>query len=243
MKKIATIEARMTSSRLPGKILMESCGKSMLELMIERVKKSRLLDDVVLATTVNVDDDPVVQMCERIGCHYFRGSEDDVLLRVLEAAKSQGADVIVELTGDCPCIDWRHIDQLLEVYMRGRYDFVANNTERSYPDGFDIRIFSVKVLEELNEKTKDPWDHEHVSIYFPRHPEQYKCYNQIAEGEEYRPELEITLDEMGDYKLINSIFTALYPEKDDFTCRDVIRYLDAHKELLKYTEKIKRTQI
>ena len=93
-------------------------------------------------------------MCERIGCHYFRGSENDVLLRVLEAAKSQDADVIVELTGDCPCIDWRHIDQLLEVYMRGSYDFVANNTERSYPDGFDIRIFSVKALEELNEKTK-----------------------------------------------------------------------------------------
>lgn len=243
MKKIATIEARMTSSRLPGKVLMESCGKPLLEHMLERVRKSELLDDIVVATTINVDDDKIVETCERIGCKYFRGSEDDVLLRVLEAAKSVSADLIVELTGDCPCIDWRHIDYLLDYYLRNDYDFVANNTTQSFPDGFDVRVFSVKSLDYVNKVTRDPWDHEHVSIFFPNHPELFKCYNWIAPKAVNRPYYEITLDEQGDYDLINKVFTALYLGNPDFSCKDVVNYLDSNPDLLEYTRDIKRTQL
>lgn len=241
MKIVATIEARMTSSRLPGKVLMETCSKPLLELMVERVRRSKQINDIVIATTTNSEDDPIVELCEKIGCRYYRGSEDDVLLRVLEAAESVEADVIVELTGDCPCIDWRHIDYLIQYYTEHEYDFVANNTEQSFPDGFDIRIFSRNLLAEINELTKDSWDHEHVSIYFPNHPEKYRCFNWYASEEENRPEYEVTLDEAGDYELIKSLFEALYFKYPDFSCKDVICYLDEHPELLQYIKGIKRT--
>ena len=223
---VCTIEARMTSSRLPGKVLMEVCGKPLLQHMIERIRRSEVIDEIVVATTVNKEDDPIADLCDRIGCKYFRGSEEDVLLRVLDAVKSVNGDVIVETTGDCPCIDWRHIDYLVNYYNANDYDFVANNTIQSFPDGFDIRIFSTKMLDELNEKTKDPADHEHVSIYFPRHSEEYKCYNWVASGEEHRPELAVTLDEIGDFKLIEAVYNGLYKDNPDFTCKDVIMFLN-----------------
>lgn len=243
-KKVAAIiEARMTSTRLPGKVLMKSCGKPLLQHMIERLKRSNCLDDVIVATTVNATDDGVVELCEKIGCNCFRGSEEDVLLRVLDAAKAFEVDVIVETTGDCPFIDCNHVDQLVSIYNTGEYDFVSNATIRSFPDGFDIRIFSREALDEVNNITDDPLDHEHVAIYFPAHPEEYKCFNLLAEGEECRPDLEVTLDEMGDYKLINAVFEALYPAKSDFSCLDVIKYLNDNPALLQYTQGIKRKGI
>lgn len=243
MKKVATIEARMTSSRLPGKVLLEACGRPLLELMIERVRKSRLLDDIMVATTVNSEDDPIVELCRRIGCKFYRGSEDDVLLRVLEAAKSINTDLIVELTGDCPCIDWRHIDRLIEVYDSNEYDFVANNTVPSFPDGFDVRIFSTESLDVINSTTTDPWDHEHVSIFYPNHKEQYNCYNWYAPDNVCRPSYAVTLDEEGDYILIKSVFEALLPENNDFSCVDVVNYLDSNPKLLESIRDIKRTKL
>lgn len=242
-KVIATIEARMTSSRLPGKVLMQCCGKPMLELMIERVKKSQLIDDVVVATTINYEDDPVVELCEDIGCHYYRGSELDVLDRVVKTAQHYGADDIVELTGDCPFIDWRHIDQMLTIYKEGKFDFVTNCMERTFPLGFDMRIFAVQMISDLNEKSDNPLDHEHVAIYFPNHRDLFKCYNWKAPEEVYRPEIEVTLDEMGDYKLIKAIFEGLYPEHPDFSCADVIRFIDQHEELRDYVHGVRRTII
>lgn len=242
-KVAAIIEARMTSTRLPGKVLMEGCGKPLLQHMIERLRKSNHLDDVIVATTVNKTDDAIVELCSDIGCNYYRGSEDDVLLRVLEAAKAFSVDVIVETTGDCPFIDWRHIDKLIEIYQSDEYDFVSNCTVRSFPDGFDIRVFSQVGLSEVNDISQDHLDHEHVAIYFPRHPEKYRCYNMLASGEEKRPDLEVTLDELGDYKLIKNVFDALYQNNNDFSCVDVIQYLNNNPQLLQFTEDIKRKGI
>lgn len=241
MKKVATIEARMTSSRLPGKVLMNVCDKPLLELMVERVRRSNLLDDIVIATTTNPEDDPIVELCRNINCSFYRGSEDDVLLRVLDAAKSVEADIIVELTGDCPCIDWRHIDYLLDFYLNHDYDFVANNTEQTFPDGFDVRIFSTNLLAEVNKRTNDPWDHEHVSIYFPNNTDIYKCYNWIAPSEENRKSYAVTLDEKKDYELISRVFQELYNKNRDFSCLDVIHFLDNNPDLIKQLESVKRT--
>lgn len=240
-KVIVTIEARMTSSRLPGKVLLESCGKPLLQHMIERLRRCHMIEDIVVATTVNQADDPIVALCDKIGCKYFRGSEDDVLIRVLLAAQSVNADVIVEATGDCPLIDWRHIDYLVNLYNDNQYDFVANNIECSFPDGFDIRIFSTVALDQINCLTQDSTDHEHVSIFFPRHPELFSSYNWMAEGVENRPDLEITLDERGDYEFINSIYEGLYADNNDFSCKDVINYIEMNPQLLEYVKGIKRT--
>lgn len=243
MKKVAIIEARMTSSRLPGKVLMESCGRPMLQHMIERLKRSKELDDVVVATTINADDDPIVALCGKLECHFYRGSEEDVLLRVLEAAEAYHADLIIETTGDCPLIDWRHIDYLVKKYQENEFDFVSNCTERTFPDGFDIRVFSTKALRKVSEMTSDPLDREHVAVFFPKHTELFKCYNWKAENEENRSDIEVTLDEIGDYKLLNAVLEGLYKNNPEFSCTDVIKYIDNHKELLNHVSGIKRKGI
>lgn len=225
VKICATIEARMTSSRLPGKVLMDFCNKPNLQHIIERLRRSRYLDEVVVATTINKEDDAIVELCEKLECRYYRGSEEDVLLRVLEAAKSVQAQIIVEITGDCPVIDWRHVDHLVEMFFSGEYDYVSNTIERSFPRGFDTQVFPVSVLEEVNEITKSPIDHEHVSIYIYTHPEKYRLLNWKAEGKMNHQEFEITLDTKEDYEFITSIYNKLYPSNLDFSAEDVVKLL------------------
>ena len=232
-KICATIEARMTSSRLPGKVLMEFCGKSDLEHIIDRLRRSKLVDEVVVATTINLQDDPIIALCEKVGCKYYRGSEDDVLLRVLEAAKSVNAEYIVEITGDCPVIDWRHVDNLIKMFFMGEYDYASNTIERSFPRGFDVQLFPTKVLEEVNVTTRNPVDHEHVSIYIYTHTEKYRLLNWKAHDKLKHPELEITLDTMEDYELIKNIFENLYPSNTDFSAEDVVELLLNNQKLIK----------
>jgi len=146
MKRIiATIEARMTSSRLPGKVLMDFCGKPSLQHIVERLRKSQCVSDVVVATTVNDEDDPIIELCRTIGCKYYRGSELDVLDRVLKTAQSVGGDIIVEITGDCPLVDFRHVDFLVSTLIDGNYDYASNTIIRSFPDGIDVQVFYTSV--------------------------------------------------------------------------------------------------
>ena len=156
----------MTSTRLPGKVLLKIGEKPALEYMINRIKQSNLIDEIVVATTTNDSDLPIIDLCAKIGCKHFRGSEEDVLLRVLDAAKSVSADIIVELTGDCPFIDPEIIDNVISLYFSGDYDYASNIVERTFPDGFDTQVFSVRSLEEVSRMTKDPIDRVHVSCYF-----------------------------------------------------------------------------
>lgn len=240
LKIVATIEARMTSSRLPGKVLLDLCGKPDLQHIIERLKRSRYLDDVVVATTVNETDEPIVNLCQELGCSYYRGSEEDVLLRVLGAAQSVQADIIVEITGDCPVIDWRHVDHLVEMFFSAEYDYTANIIERTFPRGFDTQVFPVKVLDEVNRITNDPTDHEHVSLYIYRHPEKYRLGNWRAPEELYHPELEITLDTPEDYELIKNIYERLYPVNPDFSALDVVRLMLDNPDLGQITAGVRR---
>lgn len=239
---VATIEARMTSSRLPGKVLLDLAGKPSLQQIVERLKRSKYLDDVVVATTVNATDDPIIALCEQIGCTYFRGSEEDVLVRVLDAAKSVSADIIVEITGDCPVIDWRHVDHLIELFYSGEYDYAANIIERSFPRGFDTQVFPVSVLDRVNQLTQDQQDHEHVSLYIYRHPETFKLINWAAEGMMRRPDYEITLDTPQDYQLIRAIYDELYPTNPDFSAEDVVRLLNEKPELAEIVAEVRRKQ-
>lgn len=224
-KICATIEARMTSSRFPGKVLTEFCGKPNLQHMVERLKRSKHLDEIVVATTTNQEDDPIVDLCEKIGCRYYRGSEEDVLLRVLDAAKSVDADYIVEITGDCPAIDWRHVDYLIELFFSGEYDYASNVIERSFPRGFDTQIFPVKILEKVNIITQNPADHEHVSLYIYTHPEEFRLINWKAQGNLYHPQMEITLDTKEDYEFIKKVYERLYPSNPDFSADDVVKLI------------------
>ena len=231
MKKkiMASIEARMTSSRLPGKVLMESLpGVSMLEYMINRVKKSNNIDDIIVATTINKEDDPIVELCKKLKVKFFRGSEDDVLLRVLNAHKHFKSDIIVELTGDCPLIDYKLIDKIIDVYNNNNYDYVSNSHVRSYPDGFDVQVFSTKLLGEVSLLTKDSYDRENVSSFIYR-SDHYKTFAVIAEQNLFWPELRVTLDDKGDYLLIKNIIENI---GIDYRVNDVVKYLRNNINLL-----------
>ena len=240
-KKIcATIEVRMTSSRLPGKVLMDIMGKPAVQHIIERVKRSQYIDEVVVATTVNPLDDPIVELCRQIGCKYYRGSEEDVLLRVLDAAKSVDADIIVEIVGDCLVVDWRIADKLIEAFFAGEYHYASNALERTYPLGFNVQVFPVSVLDEVDRLTKDPVDHEHVTFYIYNHPEKFRLFNMKAPESMTYPHIEITLDTKEDYEMIKSIYEELYTENTDFSAEEVVSLLLDKPEILKIADNVKR---
>lgn len=239
-KIVATIEARMSSSRLPGKVLMDLSGKPVLQHIVERLKRSRYIDEVVVATTDRPGDDPVETLCRSIGCGCFRGSEDDVLLRVLEAARSADAGLIVEITGDCPCIDWRHVDAAVDLFFEASCDYVSNIGLRPYPVGFEVQVFPTAVLADVDARTRNPVDHEHVSLYIYTHPEIYRIRHLEADDGMYHPDIEVTLDTAEDYKLISEIYDRLYMRNKDFSAADVIGLLESDPELQRLTRDVKR---
>lgn len=231
LKIVASIEARMTSSRLPGKVLMLADGKPLLQHMVERIRKAKLVDDIVVATTVNATDLPIVELCQQLGIKVFRGSEEDVLQRVLDAQASVNSDVIVELTGDCPLIDPEVIDQIVQEYLDSDADYVSNAHVRSYPDGYDVQAFGFNVLKEVSAKTQSKEDREHVSLYIYKSGE-YSLKAVIAEEEIRWPELRITLDNKGDYLLIKNILETSAQEGKEYNVREVVQYMRQHPELL-----------
>ncbi len=239
-KIVSTIEARMTSSRLPGKVLLPLARVPALQHIIERIRRSRYVDDVVVATTINAEDRPIEELCLRVGSRCHRGSEEDVLQRVLDAAHGCQADLIVEITGDCPLIDHRHIDHLIELYYSGAYDFVSNAIERSFPDGFDVAVFPTKVLEAVDTLTCDPIDRVHVTYYIYTHPEKFRLGNWRAEGEMYWPTLGLTLDEMKDYELLKIIYENVFPINADFSAEDVLRLLKKNPKYLEINAHVRR---
>ncbi len=231
MKTVAIVQARMTSSRLPGKILRPVLGKPLLELLVERLKRARRVDQVVIATTTNDTDDEVEALTERLGIGCFRGSEHDVLARVLGAAHAHQVDVIVEITGDCPLIDFEVIDKLVEVHQANDFDYVANVLKRTFPRGLDTQVFATSVLEEVARLTDDPTDHEHVSLYIYEHPERFKLHNLESGLPEEFWDLRLTVDTPDDFELIRRIYEALYSANPAFTIHDIVALFQRRPEL------------
>lgn len=241
MKIVAIVQARMGSSRLPGKMMKPILGKPVLELLIERLKRVKLLDEIVIATTTNKKDKVLEHLSKKLKVKCFRGSEEDVLGRVLKAAKNVKADLIVEITGDCPLIDPDITTKCIKLFLKGNYDYVSNAClKKTFPRGLAVQVFPVKVLEEVNSLTDDPKDHEHVSLYIYNHPEKYRLKNYPASGDLYWPELIITLDTAQDYKLIKIIFEELYPKNPEFTVYDIVKFLRHRPELVTLNQDTER---
>jgi spore coat polysaccharide biosynthesis protein SpsF len=235
---MSTIEARMASSRLPGKTLAPIIGRPMLELLIERLKRSKHIEQIVVATTTNREDLAIRQLAEHLNVGCYRGSSENVLDRVWRAAQTYEADLIVEITGDCPLIDPDVVDKVIDIFLSGDYDYVSNILERTYPLGLDTQVFPVKVLAEVAELTEDPFDREHVSLYIYEHPERYRLGNLVAEGEIRRPDLRLTVDTHEDLALISEIYKRLYPQTPDFSIYDVVRLLNQYSELTEINAQI-----
>ncbi|HVZ62343.1 MAG TPA: glycosyltransferase family protein [Candidatus Nitrosotalea sp.] len=234
-KLVATIEARMTSTRLPGKSMKSIVGKPMLELLLERVKKTKGIDEIVVATTSNSTDDIIADLARQMSVECFRGSENDVLDRVLKAAKSANADIILELWGDSPLIDHRILDDLIEFYFKNDFDCIGTtlpNFKKTFPLGLSSLIFSRKILEEVNIITQNPSDRENVSNYIYEHPEKYKIADLPCPPELNFPNLRFTVDEQSDFDVVKTIFEKLYPINKDFSAIEVVNFLNSNPNIL-----------
>lgn len=231
MKIGCIIEARMTSSRLPGKVLRDIAGKPAVLRQIERIQRSRFIDNIIVATTINTGDNVLVELLEKENTPYYRGSEDDVLGRVAEAAAFFNLDVVVEITGDCPLVDIAESDRVIERYLVGGFDLVANNLLRTYPIGMDTIVMSNRVLQEAARSTDDPAHREHVCLYLYENPFDYRFSNIEAPAFLRDAKLRMTLDTKEDYEFICKIYEELYPQKADFDLYDMMRLLNRQPEL------------
>lgn len=221
----------MRSTRLPGKIMRPILGRPMLELMIERLKHARRLDHIVVATTINRDDDVVEELARRLDIGCFRGSEDDVLDRVLQAARAAYASVIVEITADCPLIDPSVVDKVVDVYLTHQFDFVANRLRPTFPDGLGVRVFSTALLEKVASLTQDPVDRENVSLYIWEHPEKFSLHNVESDLQEKYWDLRLTVDTLEDFVLITKIYDELYPKNPAFGLHEILELMDRKSHL------------
>ncbi len=239
-KVVATIEARMASTRLPGKVMMPLAEKPVMAHMIDRHRRSIYTDEVVVATTINSTDDSIVILCEQMHCSYFRGSEDDVLGRIVAAGDAHTAEILVQGMADSPLVDWRLIDKGIELLAQGGYDFVGNELQETFPIGFDVHIYSFDALKKVERFDKNPLMREHAGYSIQSQPEKFKLGNFVSEGDMVWPELRLTLDTKEDYRLISAVYDELYRKNQDFSADDVVTFLKNHPDLVAINAKIQQ---
>jgi spore coat polysaccharide biosynthesis protein SpsF len=238
MKIIGTIEARMGSTRLPGKTLMEVYdGKCLLELVVRRFQMATRLDDIFIATSVKKADDPIVDWCEQNSIKYYRGSEDDVLGRVVNTALTAKADAIVQMGADSAYLDYKIIVELIDIYCSGEYDYVCNDTPLSYPLGIYGHIVSVQALVDLNARTDlTAKDREDVVRLIFEHPEKYRIKNITAPEQYAFPQLRFTIDYPEDMVQAQEIYRRF--DRIDFTLDDLLGLYRQEPTLFEETMKL-----
>ena len=238
LKNLAIIQARMSSTRLPGKVLLPLSDKPVLEHVIQRVRNCKLVDKVVVATTVNDSDDIIEDWCKKNNFEYYRGSLEDVLDRFYEVASQFKAENILRITADCPVIDSGIIDEVIEKYHEGNFDFYGLSGE--FPDGLDCTMFSFKALETAWKNSKLQSEREHVGPYIVNNPELFT----IGGYEKFKNlgHLRLTLDDPRDYQLLSTIFKKLYDIDNFFNHEMIINLLNESPELLKINSEIIRNE-
>lgn len=232
-KVIASIEARMGSSRLPGKVQADVCGKPSLSRLLERLRHCKNLDGIVLATSKAPADDVLEQWARNEDLPCFRGSENDVLDRVVGAHQMMNSDVIVEVTGDCTLLSYEWIDVGIETYFTNECDVVTNGRVRSFPLGADVQVFGRKELEWVNKNISDPAVHEHVSLYFYENPDRYKVIHLLAPAHFADHSIRLMLDYPEDLKFIREIYARLLERhpKNNFDLPEIFEVLNKNPEL------------
>lgn len=230
MKTVVIAQARMTSTRLPGKVLKTVLGKPLLAYFIERLQRVSLANQIVIATTINATDEPIVDLCRNLSVAFTRGSEQDVLSRYYDAAVVTGADIIVRVTSDCPLIDPALVDEAIRYFNTNsdRFDYVSNSLAETYPRGMDVEVFSAHLLREAQFEANLTPEREHVTPFFYTHPERYRI------GEIHAPQNlshhRWTVDTPEDLELIKRLIKTLYPLKPDFNLADILETLAVHPD-------------
>lgn len=231
IRKIAIIQARSTSSRLPRKCLFHLFGKTVLEHIIDRLERVASLDGICVATTINAADDAIAETARKVGAAVYRGSEQDVLDRYYQAAEQEKADVICRITSDDPLKDPGVIEKVMQEFLNNDCDYASNTLRPTYPEGIDVEVFSFAALIKAWQEGKLPSEREHVTPYIWKHPEKFNLHS--VEQTKDMSKLRWTLDYAEDWVFIQQVYDFLYISKPDFGMADVLKLLEA-RPYLKY---------
>lgn len=239
----AVVQARIGSTRLPGKVLLNLDGKTVLEHVVERIKLSKRVDEVIIATTVLEKDDKIEALALEKGWEYYRGSEDDVLSRYYEAAEKYKLEVIVRITSDCPLIDAQVIDTMIDIYTSNKYDIVTNAgadlSNRTFPRGLDVEIFSLEILKKAYINGKENYQREHVTPYIYERSSNIYYHRNDIDYSSYR----WTLDTEEDWELISSVYKHLYHGIHDFFLQDIIELMKKRLDVASINAHIEQKKI
>jgi spore coat polysaccharide biosynthesis protein SpsF len=236
LRVVAIIQGRMGSTRLPGKILKPILGRPLLSHIVERVRKAKTVDEVIIATSINPLDDPVEEFAKKEGIKYYRGKEADLIDRFYNACVKFNIDVIVRVTADCPFVDPQLIDKLVNIYLnnRDKYDLISNIHPPTFPDGLDLEIIPFSVMKEIHFGLKNKFDREWFTTYlFDKGKYQY--YN--LENDEDLSLLRWTIDYPEDYEFFKRVFSELYNPKKIFLQKDILNFLKKNPDIAKINEK------
>ncbi len=230
MTVLAILQARVTSTRLPNKVLAPILGQPMLARQIERLRRATTLDKLVVATSDDASDDPLAALCASIGVPCHRGSLNDVLARFQGACAAFGpADHIVRLTGDCPLADPAVIDAVVRHHLASGADYTANAIQPTWPDGLDVEVMRAPVLQRAFDEARLPSEREHVTPYIHKHPEWFRV--EHVKGDRDLSTLRWTVDEPADMAFVTAVYVALYPKNPAFDTAAILALIEQRPEL------------
>ena len=235
---LAILQARLSSSRLPGKVLKSILGKPMLLHQIERLRHSKMIDKLVVATSVDSSDDAIEQMCLDNNIEVFRGDLNNVLDRFYQCAKKYNPDHVVRLTGDCPLADWQIIDNMAQYFLYEGLDYIA--TSLKFPDGLDAEIMTIEALMEAKKSATLPSELEHVTQYINKNPNKFK--SDYFNFNKDLSHIRWTVDEPEDFVLVERIYQTLYKDNSLFLTNDILNLLDEQPELTKINDNFIRNE-
>lgn len=235
---VAIIQARMSSTRLPGKVMKQICGHSVLGHVVERLSRSERIDKIVIATSTDPSDDVIERWCTKERVRVFRGSLDDVLSRYYWAARAYGARTVVRITADCPVIDPVVVDRVIDLFTSSGCDYAR--TDETYPNGVDVEVFSMNALLRAFNEADLPSEREHVTPYIWKNAKAFSIRRAVCERD--LTAMRWTVDDMKDFRLVEEIFNALYTTNNVFHMDEIVEFLEANPALLKINAHTKRNE-
>ena len=238
---VAIIEARTASSRLPGKVLLELGDGLVIDSVVKRLKKSSKIDLICVATTTNKEDQVLADMFSGSEVRVFRGSDWNVLDRVLKAAQDCNAEIIVEITADCPFVDPQLVDYMVELLLNNNFEYVANNFAPSFADGFDVQVYYYDALSRMAQMDLSELEREHVTMKIRQSQELFRTLNLIAPKHLKRPNYSITLDTHEDYEVIQQVYKSMESKYgSNYGVYQITEFLDCHPEIVAINSSVHR---
>ena len=235
---ICIVQARVSSSRLPGKVLKPILGKPMIVHELERLRRSKRIDKIVLATSMDKSDNELGHIVAESGVEVYRGNLEDVLDRYYQCAKRYQPEHVVRITGDCPVLDWRLVDAAIENHLKEGNDYTSLSEE--YPDGLDTEVMRFTALKKAWENAMRPSEREHVTLYIRNHAAEFQC-GQVACPQDWG-KMRWTVDEPKDYEFIQQIYERLYSSNEDFGMQDILALIDSNPALQSINAGIMRNE-